>query len=69
MTSWRGPDDPAVEVEQLKEALATQPVIEQAKGMIMLVRACTSDEAFIVLREVAANVREAVESMRWTPGG
>ncbi|WP_410593651.1 ANTAR domain-containing protein [Amycolatopsis sp. lyj-23] len=47
MTSWREPGDPAVEVEQLKEALATQPVIEQAKGMIMLVRACTSDDAFI----------------------
>ncbi|MEV5721865.1 ANTAR domain-containing protein [Amycolatopsis mediterranei] len=59
VTSWRGPGDPAVEVEQLKEALATRPVIEQAKGMIMLVRACTSDEAFIALREISqhANVK------------
>ncbi|WP_410575438.1 ANTAR domain-containing protein [Amycolatopsis sp. cmx-4-61] len=40
-------------MDQLKEALATQPVIEQAKGMIMLVRTCTSDEAFVVLREVS----------------
>ncbi|MEV6825641.1 ANTAR domain-containing protein [Amycolatopsis sp. NPDC051102] len=46
-------------MEQLKEALATQPVIEQAKGMIMLVRACTSDDAFIALREISqhANVK------------
>ncbi|WP_233223473.1 ANTAR domain-containing protein [Amycolatopsis sp. CA-128772] len=65
VTSWRGLGDPAFEVEQLKEALATQPVIEQAKGMIMLVRACTSDEAFVVLREISqhANVNVNVKDV------
>ncbi|MEV5721906.1 ANTAR domain-containing protein [Amycolatopsis mediterranei] len=59
MRSWNGSADPAVELAQLKEALETQPVIEQAKGMVMLVEACTSEQAFAILREVSqhANVK------------
>ncbi|MFJ7215063.1 ANTAR domain-containing protein [Amycolatopsis sp. NPDC098790] len=37
------------ENEQLREALATQPVIEQAKGMLMLLRSWTADQAFEAL--------------------
>ncbi len=44
---------PAVEVEQLRRALATQPSIEQAKGMLMLLRQWTPDEAFAALRAVS----------------
>ncbi len=47
----------------MKEALATQPVIEQAKGIIMLVRACASDEAFIVLREISQHTNVKVHDV------
>ncbi|WP_410595635.1 ANTAR domain-containing protein [Amycolatopsis sp. lyj-23] len=50
-------------MEQLKEALATQPVIEQAKGMIMLARTCTSDEAFVVLREISQDTNVKVHDV------
>ncbi len=40
-------------VAQLQEALATQPVIEQAKGMLMLSRSWSADEAFDALREIS----------------
>ncbi|MEU3628665.1 hypothetical protein BS329_09275 [Amycolatopsis coloradensis] len=47
------PVAPADEVEQLRRALATQPAIEQAKGMLMLVRQWTPDEAFAALRAIS----------------
>ncbi|MEV5720577.1 ANTAR domain-containing protein [Amycolatopsis mediterranei] len=50
-------------MEHLKEALATQPVIEQAKGMIMLLRACTSGEAFTALREISQHVNVKVHDV------
>ncbi|WP_410586325.1 ANTAR domain-containing protein [Amycolatopsis sp. lyj-23] len=53
MTSWRSPDDPADEVAQLRNALDTQPVIEQAKGMLMLVRGWTAATAFDALRNIS----------------
>lgn len=40
-------------VEQLREALASRPVIEQAKVMIMLLRACLAEEASTGLREIS----------------
>jgi hypothetical protein len=48
-----GDVDPAVENAQLREALASRPVIEQAKGMVMLLRGCTAGEAFGVLVTVS----------------
>jgi ANTAR domain len=36
----------------LRDALDTQPVIEQAKGMFMLIRGWSADEAFTALREL-----------------
>ncbi|WP_410596103.1 ANTAR domain-containing protein [Amycolatopsis sp. lyj-23] len=53
MTSWRSPDNPADEVAQLRDALDTQPVIEQAKGMLMLVRGWTAATAFAALRTIS----------------
>ncbi|MEU4670402.1 ANTAR domain-containing protein [Amycolatopsis sp. NPDC023774] len=51
MSSDLEPVEQAAKVEQLEAALATRPVIEQAKGM--LVRSWTEDEAFEALREVS----------------
>ncbi|MET8998454.1 ANTAR domain-containing protein [Amycolatopsis sp. NPDC004169] len=48
-----GEVDPAVENAQLREALSSRPVIEQAKGMVMLLRGCTAAEAFGVLVTVS----------------
>ncbi|WP_410575392.1 ANTAR domain-containing protein [Amycolatopsis sp. cmx-4-61] len=53
MTSWRSPDNPADEIDQLRDALDTQPVIEQAKGMLMLVRGWTATTAFDALRKIS----------------
>ncbi|WP_410631682.1 ANTAR domain-containing protein [Amycolatopsis sp. cmx-4-83] len=53
MTSWRPPDNPADEIGQLRDALDTQPVIEQAKGMLMLVRGWTAATAFAALRTIS----------------
>lgn len=39
--------------EQLREALSSRAVIDQAKGMIMVKRRCTADEAFEILVELS----------------
>ncbi|MFF7553771.1 ANTAR domain-containing protein [Streptomyces olivaceus] len=41
------------EVEQLRHALASRPVIDQARGVLMALHSCTSDEAWHVLREAS----------------
>ncbi|MFJ7212757.1 ANTAR domain-containing protein [Amycolatopsis sp. NPDC098790] len=51
--TWRSPESTADEVGQLRDALETQPIIEQAKGMVMLVRGCSAAAAFAALREVS----------------
>ncbi|MDQ7807313.1 ANTAR domain-containing protein [Amycolatopsis sp. A133] len=48
-----GEADPAAENAQLREALSSRPVIDQAKGMVMLLRGCTAAEAFGVLVAVS----------------
>nr|WP_221471683.1 ANTAR domain-containing protein [Amycolatopsis umgeniensis] len=40
-------------INHLNTALASQPVIEQAKGMIMLLRNWSADRAFAALRQVS----------------
>ena len=47
------PDD---DFRDLRRALASQPVIDQAKGMLMARHGCTADEAFQLLRQ--ASMRE-----------
>lgn len=42
-------------IDQLEEALATLPVIEQAKGMLMVLRNWNSHQAFRALREISQN--------------
>ncbi|MGV0716611.1 ANTAR domain-containing protein [Mycolicibacterium sp. XJ662] len=48
-----------LEVEQLRDKLAGQPVIEQAKGILMLAFGLTAENAFDVLRMLSqdSNVR------------
>jgi len=41
------------EVEQLRRAIASRPVIDQARGVLMATHACTSEEAWEVLREAS----------------
>ncbi|MCL6667272.1 MULTISPECIES: ANTAR domain-containing protein [Streptomyces] len=41
------------EVEQLKQAMASRPVIDQARGVLMAVHACTSEQAWEILREAS----------------
>lgn len=43
------------QVRQMREAMASRSVIEQAKGMIMAARRCSADEAFDVLRQRAGS--------------
>jgi hypothetical protein len=47
--------DLADEVVQLREALSSRATIEQAKGMLMLSRRCSAEEAFDVLRGLSQN--------------
>jgi AmiR/NasT family two-component response regulator len=42
-------EDCQSEVEDLKAALTTRPVIDQAKGILMAERGCTPEEAFAML--------------------
>ncbi|MFD4259915.1 ANTAR domain-containing protein [Streptomyces sp. NPDC058534] len=41
------------EVDQLRQAIASRPVIDQARGVLMALHACTSDEAWDILREAS----------------
>ncbi|WP_410671572.1 ANTAR domain-containing protein [Amycolatopsis sp. cmx-4-68] len=45
--------DSAAENEQLREALCSRPVIDQAKGMVMLVRGWPAARAFAALVTVS----------------
>ncbi|CAL9317329.1 ANTAR domain-containing protein [Streptomyces sp. SudanB52_2052] len=41
------------EVEQLRQAIVSRPVIDQARGILMATHGCTSDEAWHILRETS----------------
>ncbi|MFF7542925.1 ANTAR domain-containing protein [Streptomyces canus] len=41
------------EVEQLRQAMVTRPVIDQARGVLMATHACSPDQAWNVLREAS----------------
>ncbi|MBG0855472.1 ANTAR domain-containing protein [Streptomyces spinoverrucosus] len=41
------------EIEHLRRAIASRPVIDQARGILMATHACTSDEAWHILREAS----------------
>ncbi|MER6180969.1 ANTAR domain-containing protein [Streptomyces sp. NPDC001652] len=38
------------EVEQLRQAIASRPVIDQARGILMAAHSCSSEEAWTILR-------------------
>jgi len=41
------------EVEQLRRAIVSRPAIDQARGVLMATHACTSDQAWDILREAS----------------
>ncbi|MFJ2604869.1 ANTAR domain-containing protein [Streptomyces sp. NPDC087425] len=41
------------EVEQLRRAITTRPVIDQARGVLMATHSCTSEQAWEILREAS----------------
>ncbi|MEV5544812.1 ANTAR domain-containing protein [Streptomyces sp. NPDC052309] len=41
------------EVAQLRQAIASRPVIDQARGVLMALHGCTPDEAWQILRETS----------------
>ncbi|MET8946191.1 ANTAR domain-containing protein [Streptomyces sp. NPDC004542] len=41
------------EMDQLRRAIASRPLIDQARGVLMAVHACTSDQAWDILRETS----------------
>jgi AmiR/NasT family two-component response regulator len=43
-------EKPQTEVEQLRQAMETRPVIDQAHGVLMATYGCTPDEAWEVLK-------------------
>lgn len=47
--------DLAVEAGQLREAMASRPMIDVAKGIVMGARRCSADEAFAELRRVSSH--------------
>ncbi|MFD3502615.1 ANTAR domain-containing protein [Streptomyces sp. NPDC058676] len=63
------------EVDQLRQAIVSRPVIDQARGILMATHACTSDEAWTILREASQlsntklrTVAEAVTASTGTDG-
>ncbi|MGW2097311.1 ANTAR domain-containing protein [Streptomyces olivaceoviridis] len=42
-----------LEVEQLRRAMDSRPVIDQARGILMAAHACTPDQAWEILREAS----------------
>ena len=56
-----------LQAEQLREAMRSRAVIEQAKGVLMARRRCSPDEAFDLLREVSQTQEGSTMTLyRWT---
>lgn len=47
--------DLAVEAGQLREAMATRPQIDVAKGIIMGARRCSADDAFAEMKRLSSH--------------
>ena len=62
-----GLEDCQDEVRDLRAALVTRPVIEQAKGMLIANRGCSPDEAFQMLTDASQRsnrkLREVAKAM------
>lgn|GEM_PF-6437530 len=46
--------DLAEEAGQLREAMATRPTIDLAKGIVMAARRCSADQAFAQMRQISS---------------
>jgi GAF domain-containing protein len=66
-------DATATLAQQLREAMASRAVIEQAKGMLMGQRRCNADEAFAILSKISQEtnrkVRDVAEALVATARG
>ncbi|MEU0285120.1 ANTAR domain-containing protein [Streptomyces sp. NPDC006147] len=55
------------EVEQLRQAIASRPVIDQARGILMATYGCSSDDAWHILRDASqlsnTKLRTVAESL------
>ncbi|MFJ9906206.1 ANTAR domain-containing protein [Streptomyces sp. NPDC101152] len=60
------------EVEQLRQAMVSRPVIDQARGVLMAAHGCTSEQAWDVLREASQHsntkLREVAAAVVATAG-
>ncbi len=52
-----------LEVEQLRTAMASRAVIEQAKGILMLLTGCTDEAAFHVLTHISSTTHRKVRDL------
>jgi hypothetical protein len=52
-----------VEVNQLRTAMASRAVIEQAKGILMLLTGCTEQVAFDVLTHISSTTHRKVRDL------
>ncbi|WKX08832.1 ANTAR domain-containing protein [Streptomyces sp. NL15-2K] len=61
------------EVDQLRQAITSRPVIDQARGILMATQAITSDEAWTILREASqlsnTKLRTVAASLTASAGG
>jgi hypothetical protein len=53
------------EVTQMREAMASRALIEQAKGIIISHRGCTPDDAFEFLRGISSRTNTKVRDVAW----
>lgn len=51
------------ELDDLREALQTRPVIDQAKGILVAERGCSPDEAFRLLAEASQRENRKVRDI------
>jgi len=55
--------DPETEVEQLRAAMASRAVIEQAKGILMLLTSCRDQAAFDLLGHISSHTHRKVRDV------
>lgn len=55
--------DAEAQVGQMQQAMASRAVIEQAKGMVMVVRGCTEDEAFAELVQTSRHTNQKLRDL------
>jgi AmiR/NasT family two-component response regulator len=56
-------DDCETEVEDLRAALETRPVIDQAKGMLIAEHGCSPDEAFQMISQASQRANRKVRDI------